>query len=130
MLTRLGLSGISRGLYGSFAGKVPASPILVTVPKHDLTITRYVPSIDITNNIEVIIPKHDLSSQSYPPSIVISSAVNVVIPKTDINLTSYAPTITTDALFTTASQRIYDYPAVNYTFSYPAINRIYIMKRK
>ena len=102
----------------------------VEIPKSNLTLTSYIPSVDTTNHIEVIIPKHDLSLQAYPPSIVVSSSVNAIIPKTDINLTSYIPTVSTAAGFETASQRIYDYPAVNYTFSFPSINRVYIMKRK
>ncbi len=95
-ITRLGLGGYSRALYGSFAGKVSSSDNTYIIPKGLITFTGSTPTAIISENNNIIIPKGLITFTGNIPTIITSENNNIIIPKGLITFTGNIVTATVD----------------------------------
>ena len=71
--------------------------ISVSVPKGELTLTGYAPTVVLTDHKTIAVPAGALTLTGYAPTVVASDHKTVAVPAGALTLTGYAPTVTTTA---------------------------------
>ncbi len=71
-------------------------PVVVTPPTLSLTLTKYVPTVSVTDHKTVTPPKASLIVTGYVPVITATDHKTVTPPTANLVVTGYAPIVTTD----------------------------------